>query len=196
MKYSNPAPGDQRAWHYCGGQSGRELRKEGKKLGSDPWALPGTLRNGEGSLRPSTTQFLGRDHQHSTARSKELCLIKALWRVLEKPRTSGDRHFWTPCDVLLPSTFFSIFLSRLPSTLPLLSPSFPQHQLPLPYQGPAFLFLLSSSPRLSNGLWLTVPFVFSKPIRKLLAFPTDIWVARKVFMQQNHQTLFCLHHTV
>lgn len=101
-----------------------------------------------------------------------------------------NRHFRTPCDVL-PSMFFSI-----PLLLPLLSPPFPEPQLPLPYQGPTSLFLLSSSPRLSNGLWLTVPFIFSKLVRKLLAFPTDIWVARKVFMQQSHQTLFCLHHAV
>lgn len=80
--------------------------------------------------------------------------------------------------------------SLLPPTLP--RPSRP----PLPYQGPASLFLLSSSPGLPNGLWLTVPFIFGKPIGKLLAFPTDVRVARKVFMQQSHQTLFCLHRAV
>ena len=108
--------------------------------------------------------------------------------------SSGDRHSRAPRD-LLPSTFFSSFLSHLPPpslALSLESPPIPRPQLP--YQGPASLLLLSSSPGLSNGLWLTVPLVFSKPVRKLLAFPTDVRVARKVFMQQSQQTLFRLHH--
>lgn len=32
-EYSNPSPGDQRAWHCAGGQSGRDLRKEERKSG-------------------------------------------------------------------------------------------------------------------------------------------------------------------
>lgn len=61
-----------------------------------------------------------------------------------------DGHFWDPCD-LLPSTFFSIFLSRwllLPPTLP--------GSLHSPHLGSLTralsLFLLPSSPGLSNGL--------------------------------------------
>lgn len=67
----------------------------------------------------------------------------------------------------------SLASSHLPSHLSLALLSIPPTSAPSPLLGPCLYFFFV--PRLPGGLWLTAPpLTFSKPIRKLLAFPTDI----------------------
>lgn len=124
---------------------GKDLRKEERKRN---WVhkkshtlglfLENFIKGGGGHLPP---MFLGRDHQPLPRLSKELCLIKALWRVLEKQRRLGMTSIsGFPVISSLPRSSLSSSLAS--PTLPLLSPRLPQPQLPLPYQGPAYFFCL------------------------------------------------------
>lgn len=102
---------------------------------------------------------------------------QGLWGVVERQPKQCDRHF----PLKFPSSRLPHSLWRFPAT-------------PLSSFSRLSLLFLPSSPGLSNGLWITVPFIVSKPLRKLPAFPADIGVAREVFVQQGQQTLFCLPH--
>lgn len=98
---------------------GKDLRKEERKRN---WVhkkshtlglfLENFIKGGRGHLPP---MFLGRDHQPLPRLSKELCLIKALWRVLEKQRRLGMTSIsGFPVISSLPRSSLSSSLASLP----------------------------------------------------------------------------------